>query len=354
VATLPTALPAHDSGISRRLQVNNFDALRLIFASMVVLYHTGVLSHANSLAWCLRVSASFAVQAFFVVSGFLVTMSFENSSSIKSYASKRLRRITPAYVAVIIAAALGLSMISTLPLDAYFADREFWRYVAFNLVLSNFSAPSLPGVFQSNYVSAVNGSLWTIKIEVAFYCLVPFIVWATRRAGTLKVLGTIFVASIIWRLGFSAAATATGMEIYAKLAKQLPGQLCFFTGGAWAYYRTLRGKTISGLIAGLAVVVYALGSGWFYDFTAPLAVTAVVWWAAIEGPRLPAAARHGDFSYGIYLYHFPLIQSFVALGLYQRSPFLGWIASVIVVALCAAVSWRFIEHPFLRRRTVHA
>ena len=354
MATLITALPAHDSVISRRLQVNNFDALRLIFASIVVLYHIGVLSHVDSLAWSLNLSASFAVQAFFVVSGFLVTMSFENSSSIKSYISKRLRRITPAYVAVILAAALGLSLISTLPLRAYFADREFWRYVGFNLVLSNFSAPSLPGVFQSNYMSAVNGSLWTIKIEVAFYFLVPFVVWATRRAGAFKVLGTIFVASLVWKLGFSAAATATGLEIYGKLAKQLPGQMCFFAGGAWAYYRTLRGKTISASIAALAVVVYALGSGWFYDLTAPFAVTAVVSWAAIAGPRLPAVAKHGDFSYGIYLFHFPLIQSLVALGLYQRSPLGGWITSIIVVAICAAISWRFIEHPFLRRRTTHA
>jgi peptidoglycan/LPS O-acetylase OafA/YrhL len=354
VATLVTAQPGRDSGIPRRLQVNNFDALRLIFASMVVLFHIGVLSHADSLAWSLHVSASFAVQGFFVVSGFLVTMSFENSSSIRSYVSKRLRRITPAYVAVILAAALGLSMISALPLGEYFTDREFWRYVVFNLVLSNFSAPTLPGVFESNHMTAVNGSLWTIKIEVAFYCLVPFIVWATRRAGTFKVLGTIFIASIIWKLGFSAAASATGMEIYGKLAKQLPGQMCFFAGGAWAYYRTLSGKTISGLIAAIAVIVYALSSGWVYDFTAPLAVTAVVYWAAISGPRLPSAAKHGDFSYGIYLYHFPLIQTFLALGLYQRSPLAGWITTVVVVALCAAISWRVVENPFLHRRAVHA
>jgi peptidoglycan/LPS O-acetylase OafA/YrhL len=353
MATLPTVLDGRDSGISRRLQVNNFDALRLVFASMVVMYHIGVLPRAASLAWSLRISASFAVQAFFVVSGFLVTMSFENSSSMKSYATKRLRRIAPAYVAVIIAAALGLSTISTLPLSEYFADREFWRYIAFNLVLANFSAPNLPGVFQSNYMSAVNGSLWTIKIEVAFYCLVPFIVWATRRAGTFNVLGTIFIASIIWRLGFSAAAAGTGLEIYSKLAKQLPGQMCFFAGGAWAYYRTLRGRTISGLIAAAAVVVYALSKGWLYDFTAPLAVTAVVYWAAIAGPRLPAAAKYGDFSYGVYLYHFPLIQAFVALGLFQWSPLAGWMMSVIVVVFCAVISWRFVERPMLHRSAVH-
>ncbi len=192
-----------------------------------------------------RVGLIRRTQAFFVVSGFLVTMSFENSSSLGSYASKRLRRIAPAYITVVIVAALGLSVISALPWHAYFTSHELWRYVAFNLILSNFSAPSLPGVFQTNFMSAVNGSLWTIKIEVAFYCLVPFVVWATRRVGAGKVLITIFIVSVLWKRGFNAAATATGLDIYAKLAKQLPGQLCFFSGGAYAYYRTRNGKRIS-------------------------------------------------------------------------------------------------------------
>jgi peptidoglycan/LPS O-acetylase OafA/YrhL len=348
MATLLKPLPEN------RLRDNNFDALRLVFASMVVLYHIGVLSQAASLGWSLRVSAAFAVQAFFVVSGFLVTMSFENSSSIKSYISKRLRRIAPAYIAVIIGAALGLSAISTLPLGEYFGNREFWRYIAFNLMLSNFSAPDLPGVFQSNYMSTVNGSLWTIKIEVAFYCVVPFVVWATRRAGAFKVLAAIFIASTIWRLGFYAAAIATGMDIYEKLAKQLPGQMCFFAGGAWAYYRARRGKSISGLVAAAGVIVYALSDGWFHDFSAPLAVTAFVYWAALAAPRLPSTAKHGDFSYGIYLYHFPLIQAFIALGLFKWSPLTGWMATVTLVVLCAVFSWRFVESPRLHRSAVHA
>jgi peptidoglycan/LPS O-acetylase OafA/YrhL len=347
-------LSTETSGVRQRLRDNNFDALRLLFASMVVLYHIGVLSHVATLSWALHVSASFAVQAFFVVSGFLVTMSFENSSSMMSYVSKRLRRIAPAYIAVIVAAGIGLAAMSSLPFSSYFTDERLWRYVAFNLVLSNFSAPDLPGVFQSNYMTAVNGSLWTIKIEVAFYCLVPFLVWVTRRVGVFKVLATVFVVSIAWKIGFEAAATATGMEIYSKLAKQLPGQLCFFAGGAWAYYRTRDGRAISAVLAAIGVVVYALSGGWFYNLIAPLAVTAVVYWAAISGPRLPAVAKHGDFSYGVYLWHFPLVQTFVALGLFQWSPTIGLLTSIGAVAVCAMISWRFVERPMLHRGAIHA
>jgi peptidoglycan/LPS O-acetylase OafA/YrhL len=340
------------SGIAKRLRDNNFDALRLIFASMVVVFHTGLLSQVSSLTWTSHISATFAVQAFFVVSGFLVTMSFENSSSVKSYVSKRLRRIAPAYVLVILAAALCLSMMSILPAHKYFTDPELRRYLAFNLLLSNFSAPNLPGVFQSNFITAVNSSLWTIKIEVAFYCLVPFMVWAVRRFGYRKVLSTVFIASILWKLGFDAASTITGMEIYAKFAKQLPGQLCFFAGGAWAFYRTREAKTINPLLAAMGAVIYAVsGWGWFYDIIAPAAVTAIVYWAAIAGPRLPAVAKRGDFSYGVYLYHFPLVQTITALGVFRWSALGACMIVVAVVGMSAALSWQFVERPILHRNT---
>jgi peptidoglycan/LPS O-acetylase OafA/YrhL len=189
---------------------------------------------------------------------------------------------------------------------------------------------------------------------VAFYCIVPFIVWATRRAGAYKVLTAIFVASVLWKVGFDEAAQMTGLEIYSKLAKQLPGQLSFFAGGAWAYYRTRQGKAISGLVAAFAVILYALSSGWLYDVAAPCAVSVIVYWAAVAGPRLPAVAKHGDFSYGVYLYHFPLVQTFISLGMFRWSPLAGWIVSVTAVGFCAMISWRFVEQPLLHRKPVHA
>src|SRR5882757_3200354 len=102
-------LSREPSGAAARLRDNNFDALRLIFASMVVVFHVGVLANVASLGRLPQyVSATFAVQAFFVVSGFLVTMSYENTRSLRSYALKRLRRIAPAYIVVVVGAALLL------------------------------------------------------------------------------------------------------------------------------------------------------------------------------------------------------------------------------------------------------
>ena len=330
------------------LKENNFDALRLIFASMVVLFHTGLLSQARGLAWTAHVSATFAVQAFFVVSGFLVTMSYENTRSARSYFLKRLRRIAPAYIVVVVTAAVALSMLSTLPPSAYFSSPQTWRYLGLNLVLSNFSAPTLPGVFTTNFIPAVNGSLWTIKIEVAFYCLVPLMVMGARRFGPSRLLAAVFAGSVAWKLGFDLAYAHGGAEIYSKLAKQVPGQLSFFAGGAWAYYRTRNCLGIRFWMAAVAALVYFFGEGFvFQDVTAPLAVTAIVYWSAVAAPRMPEVPRRDDFSYGLYLYHFPIIQSFIALNVFQYSTVLAVLALALTVTGCAVISWRYIEQPIL-------
>ena len=345
------------SGPRARLRDNNFDGLRLVFASMVVLFHIGLLSDAGSLVWLQEhISATFAVQAFFVVSGFLVTMSYENSKSLAQYALKRARRIAPAYVVVVVGAALALSLISTLPLRAYFSSAGFWRYLGYNLILSNFTAPDLPGVFGSNLETEVNGSLWTIKIEVGFYIAVPILVWAVRRVGYRRVLPAVFALSLLWRFGFEWPSVNHHGDLFDRLAKQLPGQLSFFVGGAWAYYRLLEGRLPRAWPAIVGVIAYALTyeegnsspTNWF---VAPFAATAIVTWAAIAGPRLPPLGKYGDFSYGVYLYHFPIVQALIAAGLFARSPYLAAAVVVMSVALCSYLSWRLIEEPALKRKT---
>src|SRR5438445_1257196 len=107
---------------------------------MVMVFHTGVLSEHPSLAfmgrWC---SPTFAVQAFFFVSGFLVTMSYEKSSSLRSYAEKRFRRIAPAYAFVVLGAAICFAPLSEYTLHRYFTDTGLTRYVFFTLILNNYA-----------------------------------------------------------------------------------------------------------------------------------------------------------------------------------------------------------------------
>ncbi|MGC3964391.1 MAG: acyltransferase [Rhodocyclaceae bacterium] len=338
-----------DGAIAGRLKINNFDGLRLIFAAMVVLFHISILSQSPSLAWMSRfISATFAVQAFFFVSGFLVVMSWENSFGLLPYAKKRLFRIAPAYVVVVVGAALLLSLVSDLGFVEYYSSPQFWRYLSFNLVLANFNEPGLPGVFLNNHEMAINGSLWTIKIEVMFYCLVPFIVFLARRFGYKRVLPVIFIGSIFWKGGFSYAAQATESDMFFRLSKQLPGQLSFFMAGSMAYYRTRDGlRPVGPIIAALSLFGYALSDGLLHESLAPIFVGCMVYFAAVGLPSLWSAKRIGDVSYGLYLYHFPLVQTLVAIGLFDSNPLGATFLLISVVPIVAYISWWLIEKPSL-------
>lgn len=329
---------------------NNFDLLRLIFSCMVVFFHMAILSQVAALSWLGYLSSTFAVQAFFIVSGYLVTMSFEKSQSLGVYWKKRMMRIAPAYIFVVVAAAVSLSLISTFSFVEYFSDTGFWRYIGFNLILANFSAPSLPGVFAGQFESAVNVSLWTIKIEVLFYACVPVIVWAIRKFGYKTILGTIFALSLSWKVLFFLQGTATGSDFYFKMAKQLPGQLSFFAGGAWCYYRTLEGFRPPFWMAVAGVLLYAFTDGWLFEFVAPFAVTMLVSWAAISMPKLVDVGKHGDFSFGIYLYHAPIVQTCIFLGFFAAYPIQTLVVAMLLITSIAVFSWNYVEKPFLGHR----
>jgi peptidoglycan/LPS O-acetylase OafA/YrhL len=163
----------------------------------------------------------------------------------------------------------------------------------------------------------------------------------------------LFCLSLAWRLGLEGLSSPDGLNLYARLAKQLPGQLCFFVGGAWAFYRAREGGRTYFLPAVAGVLAYNLLSGMAAIAIAPLAVTAIVTWAALAAPRLPALGRHGDFSYGIYLYHFPIVQTCIAAGLFAWSAGLAVGLIAVLVLACSVVSWFVIESPALAGRSRH-
>lgn len=156
---------------------NNFDAIRLALALIVVLAHAATLSGSEVLRLHLLpyFSADFAVKGFFAISGFLVIRSYMHSHSIADFAERRIRRIYPAYLTtILICFALG-TLITEIEIKSFIFSEATFRYLLFNILMLNFIEPSLLGVFHDNDYRAMNGSLWSIREEMALYCLVPFI-----------------------------------------------------------------------------------------------------------------------------------------------------------------------------------
>src|SRR6266700_2571643 len=113
---------------------NNLDCLRLILASIVVLFHVSALTNLPAFSFFGRYcSAHFAVRSFFVISGLLIYRSYTRSRSTASYLEKRVRRIYPAYFTIIVFTAVALWPLSVSPFSQYFG-MGFWKYLGTNLL----------------------------------------------------------------------------------------------------------------------------------------------------------------------------------------------------------------------------
>ncbi len=327
---------------------NNFDLLRLLFAGTVCLVHAYELSGFRELAWIASfLSTAVAVKAFFVVSGFLIFMSHERSTSLGAYAGKRVRRIYPAYLTVVMLCALGLAFASARPLAEYFSPAWF-KYVLANLVFLNFLQPTLPGVFEANHMSAVNGALWTLKIEVMFYVSVPVFAYLFRKVPRLPALLFVYIASVAYFALLTAAAERTGSGLYHELARQLPGQLSYFMSGAFLYYYLPFFVRHKAYFLAAAVAVLAVDRIVPLPAFEPFALAVVVVFFGLF-PYVGNFGKHGDFSYGVYILHFPIIQLFVQAGWFGGSPGLFLSAVVVAVAAGAVLMWHGVEKRFLFR-----
>lgn len=329
---------------------NNFDLLRFAFAFIVFLVHAHVLSGRSELSGLSRwLSSEFAVQSFFVVSGFLVFMSFKNSRSVGDYFSKRVRRIYPAYFAVVVGVALGGVLLSQLQANEYFST-DWVRYLVANLAFLNFLAPDLPGVFPKNTFTAVNGALWTLKIEVMFYVSVPLIAAFCTPSRRWWVLLSLYTLSVIYLVAMERLAQQTGRELYIQLGRQLPGQLSFFIAGAAGYYFLDAAKRRWRVLAPIALLVLLAPLPRTVALALePAALGIVVVYLAIRVRYLGNFGRYGDLSYGIYILHFPIVQTLVGRGWFDSSPYGALLLAALLVVSGAFVSWHFIEKPFLRK-----
>lgn len=328
---------------------NRFDLVRLMFASWVFIYHAIVLSSAQpggAIEGVLAVLAELSIQGFFIVSGALVFGSYERSQNLADYAEKRVRRLYPAYAVVILVPAL-IACCFALQSEHSLADVS--RYVGANLIFLNFLEPNLPGLFEGQRFTEVNGALWTLKIEVMFYLVLPVIAWVLARLGRYWWIG---IAALIlmafawveWMLTFETA-------LAPMLARQLPGQMMYFAAGIalWKIWPIAQAQaTWFGLIGGSALALSLLIPG--LEALRVLGLAGLVAGLAFgPGPALNVAA-YGDVSYGIYIVHFPIVQMLVSVGAFAAFGIVGGLVlSAILVILTSYALWWWVEKPALRR-----
>lgn len=282
------------------------------------------------------------VLIFFCISGYLVAQSWERNPHIVPFWAKRVLRIWPGLIVVTAVSAFVLGpCLTSLPLPDYFSSSGTFKFF-YHLKLSG-AHNELPGVFTGNPLpKAVNGSLWTIPIEVDWY-LVLFLL------GMLGILRRRYLVLLL-----SAALAAYYFSGLANDSKGLPRAhitfgLFFLIGVCLHYFQDIwRRRQRQAAIFALCAAA-ALGYSGYA--TASLAASLpffVVAFGDASTPVIRRFGRYGDFSYGIYIYAFPAQQTIVLLSGDQLTLMQSLVASAASTLALAFLSWHFVEAPALR------
>jgi peptidoglycan/LPS O-acetylase OafA/YrhL len=326
--------------------MNNFDAVRVGLSLIVVLAHVVALTDLlvfNSLGYFF--DSNFAVKGFFAISGFLVAKSYCSSGGLYEYFEKRFRRIYPAYFFAIVFCFFSGFIVSGLSGYEFVSNRESLRYLIYNAIFLNFMQPVLPNVFEANPVQAMNGSLWTIKIEVMLYFCIPIIIALFSKFGSKLITGLIVLFSISWVLFFTNVYNGPWAE---EISRQFPGQLSYFVLGV---FFAVNDKYLKVIWLLMIVSLFALlmsDNNLYRTIINPFAYVAIVLFVSTVNVRFFKLSKIGDVSYGIYLYHFPIIQLLVHYGVFEN-PLVGLFCALTFTLLAAFFSWHFVEKPMLKR-----
>ncbi|MBO5780092.1 MAG: acyltransferase [Muribaculaceae bacterium] len=321
------------------------DVVRYYLATCVIIAHLNALTGFD-FYW--PTPGSIRVGAFFTISGFLVYPSFFRKNNLGQYFRSRVVRIMPPYIVVILLFSLLLVFASTLAPQQYFLSADYWKYLLANLSYLNFLQPDLPGVFTEEQFnsSAVNGSLWTMKIEWLMYLSVPIIALIHRRFQNKfnLIFALLIGGSIAYRLVMYYLYVESGNEMYRILDRQFFGQASYFYFGAYLYF--IKDKLIKykWLFLSVALFLWAIGSYIpLYHFTLkPLVVSLVTIWVCIVGNWGKYISRHDNVSYDLYLYHFPVIQLGIYCGMLEWQPWLILLYVFGVTTTCAILSWNLV------------
>ena len=258
---------------------------------------------------------------------------------------KRVKRIYPAYM---------ITIIIQLLVGAHFSDRGYgywtslrtWKYVIFNLTFMNFVEPCLPGVFENNPVATeVNGALWTMKVEVGFYIILPMLLIIVKRLKSTKtrnaVLVGVYAISVLFVEYFNNVKT-TG--IIAHMGHQLPTYMCYFVAGIlYVYnYHWLEQRKKCCFFPALAMVLVQVAYKDVYSLVFfPFSLMIVIMRIAMRKRNYQGGISY-DYSYLIYLIHYPIIQILVSLGYFNMNQEVALIA-VFCISFMYAICYKTIH-----------
>lgn len=323
---------------------NGFTLVRLLLALAVVVSHafsvtTGLVADEPLARPTGFTLGEHAVNGFFAISGFLVTMSFQRRGW-RDYVAARALRVVPGLVvaALLVSVVLG-GALTTLRLGAYLGDPDLWRFLVGLLTRFKTNA-ALPGVFPDNPLRFPMGTVWTLKYEVICY----LVLLLAGVAGLLRSRLPAAVVAAALLAAIALLAFAAPGEGHVSAALRLP--FLFAVGGALYLWRDAVRLSLPALL-GLAALTSLAARTPAYEAllfaTEAYGILCVALCRPLAHPRLDPAQ---DFSYGTYLYGWPIQQALLQLVPAASASAL-LLPSLVLTLLVAAASWFAVEKPAL-------
>jgi peptidoglycan/LPS O-acetylase OafA/YrhL len=328
------------------------DGLRAVAVIAVVLFHTWEGSFPGGFI---------GVDVFFVISGFLITSLLVGERratgrvNLPAFWGRRVRRLAPAVVALVVACAVIAHLIgkgSALGL-ADSIGALTWTQNWVHLAVST-------STWALHDTNTVLDHLWSLAIEEQFYLVWPLVLLAILRFAKRRTTQLIIVLLLI-----AASATVMGLVNQSAAYFRTDARAFELLGGALLALSGWRpDKRTAHLLAAvglIAIVVFAFtgnpNDSWLYPWGF-LGSTAVFAGLVAASTRPPGwmgvllgrpAQRIGQVSYGIYLWHIPVIRFLSPSRVHWPAVPLA-LLRLVVLAAVVMVSYRFIEQPVRSRR----
>jgi peptidoglycan/LPS O-acetylase OafA/YrhL len=340
----PTLAEVMDS----RGPTRGFDYMRLFLSVLVIFYHSMHSSYGINDAFMggpFRGFLYLLMPMFFTLSGFLVCASLFRTKKLHIFLAHRVLRLVPALFAEVMLSALILgACLTQLPLSRYLTDPQFLVYFG---NIFGWIHTHLPGVFTTNPETSTNFSLWTLPYELECYliiCVLSLTGWIRHKRVLLLFVVAVSIAYPLLRIIFDS---------HGGQFDRVPGRFLVFCFLASATVYLYREKIpLNYPLAGIALVFsIAVMMRTETTFMAALPVTYVtICLGLLHPPKIPVLLS-GDYSYALFLFSYPIQQTYTYLFPTYRHWWANSLFTIVVGFSIAALSWFFIEKPVLRHRS---